>query len=181
MADTLSSLSLVAFVLAGVFFAAAIVLFVVLKIPKVIDYFTNRSAKKSVKQMVSTGGPSSKIPSFQTSAGNKARGKLTEQVEVTPPPKRNAAKFQTVPAPRPSVTNNGRPETGLLSEKDSHTAYLDPTEELVVDLASETESLDEYATSVLPETIEKVAGNRPRIELTMLDEVMLTHTNEVIQ
>ncbi len=51
----------------------------------------------------------------------------------------------------------------------------------MVDLASETESLDEYATSVLPETIEKVAGNRPRIELAKLDEVMLTHTNEVIQ
>lgn len=181
MADTLSSLSVVAFVLAGVFFAAAIVLFVILKIPKVIDYFTNRSAKKSVKQMVSTGGPSSKVPSFQTSAGNKARGKLTEQVEVAPPPKRKTAKLQNGPAPQPSGANDGRPETSLLSEKESHTAYLDPTEELVVDLASETESLDEYATSVLPETIEKVAGNRPRIELTKLDEVMLTHTNEVIQ
>jgi len=180
MAGTLSSLSVVAFVLAGVFFAAAIVLFVVLKIPKVIDYFTNRSAKKSVKQMVSTSGASSKIPSFQTSAGNKARGKLTEQVEVAPPPKRKTAKLQNGPKPQPSGETE-RPETGLLSEKDSHTAYLDPTEELVVDLASETTSLDEFATSVLPETIEKVAGNHPRIELTKLDEVMLTHTNEVIQ
>lgn len=181
MADTLSSLSLVAFVLAGVFFAAAIVLFVVLKIPKVIDYFTNRSAKKSVKQMVSAGGSSSKIPSFQTSAGNKARGKLTEEVEVAPPPKRKTAKLQNDRVAQPFGTNDGRPETGLLSEKDSHTAYLDPTEELVVDMASETEPLDEHATSVLPETIEKVASNRPRIEMTMLDEVMLTHTNEVIQ
>ena len=181
MADTLSSLSVVAFVLAGVFFAAAIVLFVVLKIPKVIDYFTNRSAKKSVKQMVSTGGPSSKIASFQTSAGNKARGKLTERVEVTPPPKRKTAKLQDSLTTQPASASSGRPETGLLSEKDSHTAYLDPTEELVADLASETESLDEFATSVLPETIEKVAGNRPRIELSKLDEVILTHTNEVIQ
>ena len=181
MADTLSSLSVVAFVLAGVFFAAAIALFVVLKIPKVIDYFTNRSAKKSVKQMVSIGGAASKVPSFQTSAGNKARGKLTEQVEVTPPPKRKTAKLQNGSATQPSGTHNGRPETGLLSEKDSHTAYLDPTEELVVDLASETESLDEYATSVLPETIEKVAGNRPRIEMTKIDEVTLIHTAEVIR
>lgn len=180
MAGTLSSLSVVAFVLAGVFFAAAIVLFVVLKIPKVIDYFTNRSAKKSVKQMVSTSGASSKIPSFQTSAGNKARGKLTEQVEVAPPPKRKTAKLQNGPKPQPSGGTE-RPETGLLSEKDSHTAYLDPTEELVVDLASETESLDEYATSVLPETIEKVAGNRPRIEMTKIDEVALIHTDEVIR
>lgn len=180
MADTLSSLSVLAFVFAGVFFAAAIVLFVVLKIPKVIDYFTNRSAKKSVKRMVSTGGAASKIPSFQTSAGNKARGKLTEQVEIEPPPKRKTAKLTVTAPPQPSGTSGERPETGLLTEKDEHTAYLDPAEKLEVDLAPETEQLDEYATSVLPETIAKVAGNRPRIELTKLDEVMFTHTNEVI-
>ena len=109
MADTLSSLSVVAFVLAGVFFSASIVLFIVLKIPKVIDYFTNRSAKKSVKQMVSTGGSPSKIASFQTSAGNKARGKLTERVEVTPPPKRKTAKLQDSLTTQPASASSGRP------------------------------------------------------------------------
>lgn len=181
MADSLSSLSVVAFVLAGVFFAAAIVLFVVLKIPNVIDYFTNRSAKKSVKQMVRSDGSPSKIPSFQTSAGNKARGKITEQVEVLPPAKRQTSKLQASPTLQPSSDHSGRPETGLLSEKDSHTAYLDPTEELIVDLASETESLDEYATSVLPETIEKVAANRPKLALNMIEEIIYTHTDEVIR
>lgn len=181
MADTLSTLSMVAFIVAGVFFAAAIVLFIVLKIPKVIDYFTNRSAKKSVKRMVSNSGATSRIPSFQSSPGNKARGKLTERVEGQPPPRREPARVQSSPMPRPAGAGGGRPETGLLHEKDSHTAYLDPTEELVLDLASETESLDEYATSVLPETIEKVAANRPRIAMTKLDEVVLLHTDEVIR
>ena len=180
MADTLSTLSLVAFILAGVFFAAAIALFIILRIPKVIDYFTNRSAKKSVKQMVTSGGAASKIPSFQTSAGNKARGKLTEQVVVSPPPKRKTANLKQTQR-QPAMDTDSRPETGLLAEKDNQTAYLDPTEELVVNLASETEALDEFVTSVLPETIEKVSENRPRIALTMLDEVVLIHTNEVIR
>lgn len=180
MADTLSTLSLVAFVLAGVFFVTAIALFVVLRIPKSIDYFTNRSAKKSVKQMVTSGGTSSKIASFQTSSGNKARGKLTEEVDVAPPQKRKTADLQRAQKQR-TPDSSSRPETGLLSEKENHTAYLDPTEELVVNLAAETESLDEFVTSVLPETIEKVAASRPRVTLTMMDEVMLIHTNEVIQ
>ena len=178
MANTLSNLSVVAFILAGVFFVGAIVLFIVLKIPKVIDYFTNRSAKKSVQQMVSSSG-ASKIASFQTSPGNKARGKTTEQVDIPPPPKKKTGKLQNA-SPQPPSSGE-RPETGLLAEKENHTAYLDPTEELVLDLATETESLDEQATSVLPETIEKVAGNRPKIEMIKIDEVILIHTNEVVR
>lgn len=180
MADTLSSLSVIAFVLAGVFFAAAVILFVVLKIPKVVDYFTNRSAKKSVKKMVTATGSASKIPSFRVDTENKARGKLTERVQITPPPKRKAAHLQNPSAPQRSTVNASYPESGLLSEKNGQAAFLDPTEELMNDLASETEVLDEYATSVLSETIERVAENRPRIELTKLEEVMLSHTNEVI-
>lgn len=178
MAETLSTLSVVAYVLAGVFFVGAIVLFVVLKIPKVIDYFTNRSAKKSVKEMRSGAG-GSKIASFQTAPTNRARGKLTEQVDIPAPAKRDPARQQPA-APVQSATPGTRPETGLLSDQGNMTAYLDPTLELVADLASETETLDAYATSVLPETIERVAQNRPRIEMTKLDEVMLIHTNEVI-
>ncbi len=178
MADTLSNLSVIAFVLAGVFFVTAIVLFILLKIPKVIDYFTNRSAKKSVQQMMSSSG-ASKIASFQTSPGNKARGKTTEQVVIPTPEKKKTGKLQST-SQQPHSTRE-RPETGLLAEKENHTAYLDPTEELVLDLASETESLDEQATSVLPETIEKVAGNKPKIEMTKIDEVVLVHTNEVVR
>lgn len=179
MADTLSFLSVLAFVLAGVFFAAATVLFAVLKIPKVIDYFTNRSAKKSVKKMVTTTGPSSKIPNFRVDPGNKARGKLTERVEITPPPTRETEPLQNSSQPQPAA-NGGYAETGLLAEKNGRATLLDPKEKLTHDLAIGTELLDEDATSVLPETIEKVAAYRPRVELTKLDEVMFIHTDEVI-
>lgn len=179
MASTLSNLSVIAFVLAGVFFAVAVALFIVLKIPKVIDYFTNRSAKKTVQQMVSSNGPS-KIASFQTSPSNKARGKVTEQVDIQPPQKKKTGKLANAPSSQ-QLSPGERPETGLLSEKENHTAYLDPTEELVLDLAAETESLDDHATSVLPETIEKVASNRPRIEMEKLEEVVFIHTDEVLR
>ena len=71
MAETLSTLSLVAFILSGVLFVGAAVLFFVLKIPQVIDYFTNRSAKRSIRKMRTneTGGKSIVI---QTDPTNKA-------------------------------------------------------------------------------------------------------------
>lgn len=179
MASTLSNLSVISFILSGVFFAVSIALFVLLKIPKVIDYFTNRSAKKSVKQMVSSNGTST-IASFQTSPGNKARGKVTEQVDALQPQKKKTGSLAKTPSSQQRSPEE-RPETGLLSEKEHRTAYLNTEEELVLDLASETESLDDHATSVLPETIEKVASNRPRIEMAKLEEVMLIHTDEVLR
>jgi len=179
MASTLSNLSVISFILSGVFFAVSIALFVLLKIPKVVDYFTNRSAKKSVKQMVSSNG-TSKIASFQTSPGNKARGKVTEQVDALQPPKKKTGNLAKTPSSQQRSPEE-RPETGLLSEKENRTAYLNTEEELVLDLASETESLDDHATSVLPETIEEVASNRPRIEMAKLEEVMLIHTDEVLR
>lgn len=165
MADTLSSLSVVAYVLAGLLFVGAIVLFIVLKIPKVIDYFTNRSAKRSVKKMVSTGGASFKNATFQTSSVNRNRGKITEPVSVPNPQKYFG-----------DSVKSRRPETGLLNDSKEVPYILKPT----ADLAGKTELLDENGTNVLSETIENVATSRPHMELTILDEVVLIHTDEVI-
>lgn len=183
MADTLSTLSLVAFVLAGVFFAVAIVLFIVLRIPRVIDYFTNRSAKRSVKQMVSSSGSPSKSVSFNTSTVNRTRGRLTEQVDAKPATKRKTGKLRKGAATAPEECED-RPETGLLSDNKDQSTHPEPTEEATEILAPETESLDEfadsYATSVLPETIERAAGNRSGIEMTLLEEILYIHTQERI-
>lgn len=172
MAETLSTLSLVAFILSGVLFVGAAVLFFVLKIPQVIDYFTNRSAKRSIRKMRTneTGGKSIVI---QTDPTNKARGKLTQPIPQTE--KKHESKH------KPAANDNTkRPETGLLNEAEGSTAYLDTTEELALDLAPATDLLDPDSTTVLEQTLTESALDRPRIELTMLDEVMLIHTEEVV-
>ena len=172
MAETLSTLSLAAFILSGVLFVGAAVLFFVLKIPQVIDYFTNRSAKRSIRKMRTneTGGKSIVI---QTDPTNKARGKLTQPIPQTE--KKHESKH------KPAANDNTkRPETGLLNEAEGSTAYLDTTEELALDLAPATDLLDPDSTTVLEQTLTESALDRPRIELTMLDEVMLIHTEEVV-
>ena len=171
MAETLSTLSLVAFILSGVLFVGAAVLFFVLKIPQVIDYFTNRSAKRSIRKMRTneTGGKSIVI---QTDPSNKARGKLTQPILQTE--KKHESKH------KPAAKDTKRPETGLLNEAEGSTAYLDTTEELALDLAPATDLLDPDSTTVLEQTLTESALDRPRIELTMLDEVMLIHTEEVV-
>lgn len=171
MAETLSTLSLVAFILSGVLFVGAAVLFFVLKIPQVIDYFTNRSAKRSIRKMRTneTGGKSIVI---QTDPTNKARGKLTQPIPQTE--KKHESKH------KPAAKDTERPETGLLNEAEGSTAYLDTTEELALDLAPATDLLDPDSTTVLEQTLTESALDRPRIELTMLDEVMLIHTEEVV-
>ncbi len=180
MAETLSQLSLVSFIFAGISFVTAVALFFMFKIPSVIDYFTNRSAKKSVKQMTAAGGGNSKAAIFETSSTNRKRGKLTEKVGNPPDEKHNSLK-RSKDLLSGSGSDGQRPETGLLSEDAKEITYLDPEEEITVELASETDILDEGATSVLDETIENVAANRPHVELTMIDEVILIHTNEVIR
>ena len=57
---------------------------------------------------------------------------------------------------------------------------MDTTEELALDLAPATDLLDPDSTTVLEQTLTESALDRPRIELTMLDEVMLIHTEEVV-
>lgn len=178
MADTLSTLSIIAYILAGVFLLTAIVLFFALKIPKVLDYFTNRSAKKSIRQMT-VGGAGAKNASFQTDQVNRERGKITEPVEArgseqTTPLSKNA------PILRGNAPN-GHSQESARREEQNVTAFLDPAAERQAELSAATEELDtEYATEILPQTVAKVAESRPRVEMTKLDEVFLIHTQEVI-
>lgn len=51
MVETLSTLSVTSYILAGVFLVTAIVLWFVLKIPRVIGDLSGRNARKSIAEM----------------------------------------------------------------------------------------------------------------------------------
>lgn len=82
MAETLSTISLIAYIISAVFFVLAIVLFIVFKIPAVIGDLSGKNARKSIERIrlnnVRTGDKS-----YRSSKTNIERGKLTETISAS--------------------------------------------------------------------------------------------------
>ena len=76
MAEILHTLSIISFVVAGVLFALAVVLWFGFKIPDVIGDLTGRTARKSIAKMRSANEKTG-IKYYKQSATNVKRGKLT--------------------------------------------------------------------------------------------------------
>jgi hypothetical protein len=196
-AATLSTISLIGYIAAGVLLAAAVVLFFVFKIPTVIGDLSGRTARKSIaKQRAANESSGSK--SFRPSEGNVARGKITESMpdakkqKAKPPaapaqaavPQRPAAPPQQRPAPprqqRPAQNADPMQQgTGMYEENKirgvafAETEMLsDPNETVALDDGNATVPLEEPAAPAA----KPVAGKR----LTLVNEIMLIHTDEVI-
>ena len=162
MAETFSRLSTISFVAAGVCLAIAVVLWIVFRIPGVIGDLSGRNAKKSIARMRQSNERSGS-KSYRSSETNAARGKLTATM-----PGAGAAEKpvqQTHPAPQADEA----PETVLLSEN-----RADRWEESTVLLSESGE------TELLAETPKEPARRMGGVPLTMLEEVMLIHTDEAI-
>lgn len=163
MAETLSTLSIVAFAVAGVSLVLAIVLFIYFKIPTVIGDLSGRNAKKSIARMRSSNEKSGS-KSYRASETNAARGKLTSTMPgIGDQPKAKKSEAKT-------TAQDQMPETGLLAEnkaslKEKSTILLDDTEE----------------TALLAETPKEPAKRVGGVKLRLLEEVILIHTDEVIE
>lgn len=163
MAETLSTLSIVAFAVAGVSLVLAIVLFIYFKIPTVIGDLSGRNAKKSIARMRSSNEKSGS-KSYRASETNAARGKLTS----TMPGIGDQQKVKKTEGK--TTAQEQMPETGLLAEnkaslKEESTVLLDDTEE----------------TALLAETPKEPAKRVGGVKLALLEEVILIHTDEVIE
>lgn len=156
MAETLSLLSIVAFVVAGVCLVLAVFFWFFFHIPTVIGDLSGRTARKSIAKLRAANEKTGN-KSHKESKVNVARGKLTESIPDPTPTEKRA---------------KGSTETGVL---------IDPTVKAPAPISEETVSLDGNATvpldSVLPVRPAQVQG----VKLEMLEEVILIHTNEVIQ
>ena len=174
-AEILSLISVIAYVVAGVCFALAVFFWFFFKIPSVVGDLSGRTAKKSIAKRRESNERAS-ARGYRPSATNLNRGKVTDPIKP---------KVKT-----PQADNSHEadmPETGLLDSNRATAATAEQTE-LLNDGATEllvnegaTELLEDAgATAVLTEEpaapVQRVGGKK----MTMLEEIMLIHTDEVI-
>ena len=174
MAEILSTLSVISFIVAGVCLVLAIFFWFFFSIPTVIGDLSGRTARKSIARMRAANEKTGS-KAYKASKTNAERGKLTG----TMPDSEKLSK-------KKADSDDSRPETGLLSENKAINPGSDETELLAGDetvmLEAETTGLliDEDATAPLnipsQKPVKRVGGKK----LTMLDDVMLIHTEEVI-
>lgn len=162
MADTLSIISLVSFIVAGVCLALAIFFWISFRIPKVIGDLSGRTARKSIAKM-RTSNEESGNKSYRPSVTNVSRGKLTDTMP-------ESSKLQSQDTD-PLSEEIGTGETGVLAENRASTNnYGDST--VLLDNSEETDLLANIAAPA-----RKGGGKK----LTMLDEDIQVHTEEVIE
>ncbi len=168
MAQLLQTLSIIAFAVAGVLLVLAIFFWFFFKIPTVIGDLTGRTARKSIAKMRSANEKTG-IKTYHSSKTNASRGKLTE----------------TMPDAHKKQDEDGSAETVLLK----HNPVGDP-EGVVTGVLNEARSLQSQATGLLIDENETAPLDAPPYQmpvrpggkkLTMIKEVMLIHTNEVIR
>lgn len=153
MAETLSTLSIISFALAVVFLVLAVFFWFFFNIPAVIGDLTGRTARKSIARMRAENEKSGKKV-HKESKTNMARGKVTGAM----------AKNQ---------------ETGLLVENHAKAVNAEETGLL----SEEATGLlnDENITAPLNMVEQKQEKRGNAKKLIMLEEVILIHTNEVIE
>lgn len=173
MADILSTVSLISFILSGVAFVLAILFFILFRIPSVIGDLSGRTARKSIAKM-RVANEKTGVKSYKESKTNVERGKLTG----TMPHSGKLNKKNTVPV-------NGQPETGLLADNKAEGLESEATGILSEEtgmLDSEATGLliDENATAPLETSVQKQAVRTGGKKIEILEEIVFIHTEEVI-
>lgn len=167
MANTLSNLSVVAFIVAAAALAIALFLFFFFKIPKVLSDLSGRTARRSVAKIRS--GNEAALGTF-TPAGLSGE--------------RNHA-GSTLPLTQTGVEGEEVTEISSRNNPDPRVFSRD----IASELSGSTRPLDADAsagavddeTAVLNGAPQRPAALKPRrVKLTVLETVVITHTHEVI-
>ncbi len=168
MAETLSMISKISFVAAGICLVVAIILFIRFKIPNVIGDLSGKNARKSIEQMRLLNEKSG-TKSYKPSKKNIERGKLTETMH-------GLDKTEKIK----NKQDNERPETGLLKENKIVFSKEQETELLIDEEATELLQ-DENETVLLGDAVKEISERNKGMPIHILDEVILVHTNEMIR
>ena len=159
MADLIEKLSIIAFVAAGCCLLLTILIWFRFRILSVINDLSGKTAKRAIAQIrennLRTGNKA-----YHPGIVNLNRGPLT-----TPMPEVSATPTEKLPD---DLVGKPVPET-ILYQEAGKTQIL---------LASEAER----GTTVLNQDVNNIAdtSERPKVELTILEQVVMIHTNEVI-
>ena len=171
MAQTLQTLSIISFAVAGVCLVLAIFFWFFFKIPTVIGDLSGRTARKSIAKMRAANEKTG-VKTYKESKTNAERGKLTGTMPDSGKLKKQAA-------------DDGKPETGLLAENKADgleaeaTGVLNEATGILEDEATGL-LIDENATAPLNASANSYLARTGGKKLEMLEEVMLIHTDEVI-
>ncbi len=174
MAETLSTLSIVAFAVAGVALLLAVFFWFFFKIPSVIGDLTGRTAKKSIANMRAANEKTG-AKGYRGSKINAERGKLTETIPHEQKQKAKQPISGTQQAADPT-----RPETGVLAAN-RETGFVSEPTGLLPDTETTGLLVDEDATAPLAATPAPTPKNVGGKSMILLEEVMLIHTDEVIE
>lgn len=174
MAQTLQTLSIISFAVAGLCLVLAVFFWFFFKIPSVIGDLSGRTARKSIAKMRAANEKTG-VKSYKESKTNAERGKLTG----TMPDSGKLNKKNSTPI-------NGQPETGLLSDNKAEGLESEATgvlDEETGMLDSETTGLlvDENATAPLDTPTQRAVVRTGGKKIEILEEIMFIHTEEVIE
>lgn len=175
MAETISTLSVISFAAAGVFLALSIFLFFFFRIPTVIGDLSGITARKSIAKMRAVNEKTG-IKSYKASKVNIERGKLTGTIPDLNKHDKKKVESGTI-----------RPETSLLAENQADkieveaTGVLDDETTEIIDTEDTGLLIDEEVTAPLDTSEQKLIKHKEGKKLTMLDEVMIINTDEVIK
>lgn len=181
-AELYQNISMVAFVLAAIFFIVAVILFFVLDIPAVLGELSGKTAAKQVaeiraanKNAVAKRRPVSTSASTTQRATSKLAQNATNQLGITGQTrKENTIEETELPTPETELLI---PETELLSPE---TELLSPETEL---LSPETELLSPETTLLSPETTvlsPETTLLSPQVDFEIIQDVVVVHTEEFI-
>lgn len=169
MAEVLSIISLISFIISGVCLAFAVFFCIKFRIPTVIGDLSGRTARKSIAKMRANNEKTG-YKSYRSSLTNVKRGKLTE----------NIPESEEFIIDKKRVNDNQKPETGILAENKADVIASDETE-LLDGNATTGLLIDEDSTVSLDITQQSPTRRTRGKKLKMLDEIMLIHTDEVIK
>lgn len=177
MAEVLSIISLVSFIIAGISFVLAVTFFFVFKIPNVIGDLSGRNAQRSIAQLRAINEKSGS-KAYKTSETNAKRGKLTGTMEESGKLKKKNKKSGELK--EKSSTDEERPETGLLESNVVEKSDVQQTE--LLDTNDETGLLgDPNETETLELAFDKAMPRVGGKKLEIIENIMLIHTEEVIE
>lgn len=162
MAEVLSIISLVSFIVSGLCFVLAVFFWFFFKIPRVIGDLSGRTARRSIAKIRASNEITGK-KNYKVNAMGANSSKITEGNSNSR--KTNNAKKKT------EIVDKNHPETGLLKNNKAGLKF---------DIEATGLLNEDEGTAMLNDVQVSAPQNVVGVELLMLDDIMLIHTDEVI-
>lgn len=176
MAEVLETISVVTIILAIFFLLVAIFFWFRFDIPTIFNDLTGRTAQKSIEKFRKENeGRDSGRSIYHQDTKNKGRPIITETLQFSAEEGGTAVLSE--------VSEERQEETGLLGGRPRYeSAYASPNEE-TLDLLelSKQGSGDSNATDQLREEIQNVDTDKNKEKVVMIEELILTEADEIVQ